>query len=166
MIKFYYHQNRVVYFTNNGSKLPCSTQKPFELCSIVCHWEELPAKAFLNKKTLLQLEAWFNKNEWRILYYTTYAHVREKVNGIIALEITALAILLTINFYLLSRRSRIQSIIFMEESNNLRHMNSRLQNEINEREKAEKNLKVAEQSLAQNSNWRHLVKCQQLLVMN
>jgi len=30
-------------------------------------------------------------------------------------------------------------------------MNSRLQNEINEREKAEKNLKVAEQSLAQNS---------------
>ena len=115
------------------------------------HWEELPAKAFLNKNTLLQLEAWFNKNEWRILYYTTYAPVREKVNGIIALEITALAILLTLIFYLLSRRSRIQSIIFMEESNNLRHMNSRLQNEINEREKAEKNLKVAEQSLAQNS---------------
>jgi two-component system C4-dicarboxylate transport sensor histidine kinase DctB len=141
------------WFTSQIANQSSSAQPKNLLNSVqsFTHWEELPAKAFLNKNTLLQLEAWFNKNEWRILYYTTYAPVREKVNGIIALEITALAILLTLIFYLLSRRSRIQSIIFMEESNNLRHMNSRLQNEINEREKAEKNLKVAEQSLAQNS---------------
>ena len=141
------------WFTSQIANQSSSAQPKNLLNSVqsFTHWEELPAKAFLNKNTLLQLEAWFNKNEWRILYYTTYAPVREKVNGIIALEITALAILLTLIFYFLSRRSRIQSIIFMEESNNLRHMNSRLQNEINEREKAEKNLKVAEQSLAQNS---------------
>ena len=141
------------WFTSQIANQSSSAQPKNLLNSVqsFTHWEELPAKAFLNKNTLLQLEAWFNKNEWRILYYTTYAPVREKVNGIIALEITALAILLTLIFYLLSRRSRIQSIIYMEESNNLRHMNSRLQNEINERKKAEKNLKVAEQSLAQNS---------------
>jgi two-component system, NtrC family, C4-dicarboxylate transport sensor histidine kinase DctB len=115
------------------------------------HWEELPPRAFLNKNTLLQLETRLNKDEWRIIYYTTYAPVRAKVNGIIALEITALAILLTLIFYLLSRRSRIQSIIFMEESNNLRLMNSKLQNEMDERERVEQSLKVAEQSLAQNS---------------
>ena len=39
----------------------------------------------------------------------------------------------------------------MEESNKLRDMNSKLKNEMNEREKAEKNLKVAEQSLEQHS---------------
>ena len=114
-------------------------------------WEDLPAEAYLNKNTLLKLESNLSEQNWKILYYSTYATVREKVNGIIALEITALAILLTLIFYLLSRRSRIQSIIFMEESNKLRDINSKLKNEMNEREKAEKNLKVAEQSLEQHS---------------
>ena len=114
-------------------------------------WEDLPAEAYLNKNTLLKLESNISEQNWKILYYSTYATVREKVNGIIALEITALAILLTLIFYLLSRRSRIQSIIFMEESNKLRDINSKLKNEMNEREKAEKNLKVAEQSLEQHS---------------
>ena len=113
--------------------------------------EDLPAEAYLNKNTLLKLESNLSEQNWKILYYSTYATVREKVNGIIALEITALAILLTLIFYLLSRRSRIQSIIFMEESNKLRDINSKLKNEMNEREKAEKNLKVAEQSLEQHS---------------
>ena len=141
------------WFTAQIANQTPSTQPKNLLNSVqpFTYWEELPARAFLNKNTLLQLETRLNKEEWRILYYTTYAPVREKVNGIIALEITALAILLTLIFYLLSRRSRIQSIIFMEESNNLRLINSKLQNEMNEREKVEQSLKVAEQSLAQNS---------------
>ena len=113
--------------------------------------ETLPVRAFLIKDTLLKLETKLKFTNWNIIYYTTYAPVREKVNGIIALEITALAVLLTLIFYFLSRRARIQSLVILEESNKLRNMNTRLQNEVNQREKAEKNLKVAEQTLAQTS---------------
>ena len=113
--------------------------------------ETLPVRAFLIKDTLLKLETKLKFTNWNIIYYTTYAPVREKVNGIIALEITALAVLLTLIFYFLSRRARIQSLVILEESNKLRNMNTRLQNEVNQREKAEQNLKVAEQTLAQTS---------------
>ena len=113
--------------------------------------ENLPVRAFLIKDTLLKLETKLKFTNWNIIYYTTYAPVREKVNGIIALEITALAVLLTLIFYFLSRRARIQSLVILEESNKLRNMNTRLQNEVNQREKAEQNLKVAEQTLAQTS---------------
>lgn len=113
--------------------------------------ETLPVRAFLIKDTLLKLETKLKFTNWNLIYYTTYAPVREKVNGIIALEITALAVLLTLIFYFLSRRARIQSLVILEESNKLRNMNTRLQNEVNQREKAEQNLKVAEQTLAQTS---------------
>ena len=113
--------------------------------------ETLPVRAFLIKDTLLRLETKLKFTNWKLIYYTTYAPVREKVNGIIALEITALAVLLTLIFYFLSRRARIQSLVILEESNKLRNMNTRLQNEVNQREKAEQNLKVAEQTLAQTS---------------
>ena len=135
----------------NDKSQPSQSSNILNSMQSFTQWEDLPAEAYLNKNTLLKLESNLSEQNWKILYYSTYATVREKVNGIIALEITALAILLTLIFYLLSRRSRIQSIIFMEESNKLRDMNSKLKNEMNEREKAEKNLKVAEQSLEQHS---------------
>lgn len=135
----------------NDKSQPSQSSNILNSMQSFTQWEDLPAEAYLNKNTLLKLESNLSEQNWKILYYSTYATVREKVNGIIALEITALAILLTLIFYLLSRRSRIQSIIFMEESNKLRDINSKLKNEMNEREKAEKNLKVAEQSLEQYS---------------
>ena len=135
----------------NDNSQPSQSSNILNSMQSFTRWEDLPAEAYLNKNTLLKLESNLSEQNWKILYYSTYATVREKVNGIIALEITALAILLTLIFYLLSRRSRIQSIIFMEESNKLRDINSKLKNEMNEREKAEKNLKVAEQSLEQHS---------------
>ena len=135
----------------NDKSQPTQSSNILNSMQSFTQWEDLPAEAYLNKNTLLKLESNLSEQNWKILYYSTYATVREKVNGIIALEITALAILLTLIFYLLSRRSRIQSIIFMEESNKLRDINSKLKNEMNEREKAEKNLKVAEQSLEQHS---------------
>ena len=96
--------------------------------------ETLPVRAFLIKDTLLKLETKLKFTNWNLIYYTTYAPVREKVNGIIALEITALAVLLTLIFYYLSRRASIQSLVILEESNKLRNMNTRLQNEVNQRE--------------------------------
>ena len=75
----------------------------------------------------------------------------KRVNGILALEIMGFAILLALTFYLLSRRAWSQSLSFRRESLELRQLNARLQREIAEREKVQKDLEVAEQTLAQSS---------------
>ncbi|SDW92975.1 sensor histidine kinase [Litoreibacter albidus] len=86
---------------------------------------------------------------WRITSFSTYASVRERVNGVLAIEIMAFAILLALAFYVLSRRARSQAGFFRRESEELRALNLRLSREIAERQKVQKNLAVAEQSLAQ-----------------
>ena len=77
--------------------------------------------------------------------------MRERVNAVLALEIMFFAILLAGIFYLSSRRALARSIFFQRESAELRHLNDTLQREIAERERVEKNLEVAEQTLAQSS---------------
>ncbi|RLJ41602.1 two-component system C4-dicarboxylate transport sensor histidine kinase DctB [Litoreibacter meonggei] len=86
---------------------------------------------------------------WRITSFSTYASVRERVNGVLAIEIMAFAILLALAFYVLSRRAQSQAGFFRRESEELRALNLRLSREIAERQKVQKNLEVAEQSLAQ-----------------
>jgi two-component system C4-dicarboxylate transport sensor histidine kinase DctB len=83
--------------------------------------------------------------------FTTYASVREWVNGVLALEIMVFAILLSLVFYLLSRKSALRMALFQRESAELRQLNARLQREIAEREKMQGALRTAEQSLAQSS---------------
>ncbi|MCE8421904.1 sensor histidine kinase, partial [Rhodovulum sulfidophilum] len=61
------------------------------------------------------------------------------------------AILLALTFYVLSRRAWSQSMSFQRESAELRLLNARLQREIAEREKVQKDLAVAELTLAQSS---------------
>ena len=88
---------------------------------------------------------------WRLVTFTAYDSVRERVNGVLALEIMGFAILLALTFYLLSRRAWSQSVFFQRESAELRLLNARLQREIAERERVQKDLAVAEQTLAQSS---------------
>jgi two-component system C4-dicarboxylate transport sensor histidine kinase DctB len=88
---------------------------------------------------------------WRITSFTTYSSVRERVNAVIALEIMAFAILIALGFWLTSLRARSQTALFARESAELRALNARLQREIAEREKAQQDLAVAEQTLAQSS---------------
>ena len=88
---------------------------------------------------------------WHMTSFTRFDSVRERVNGILALEIMGFAILLALTFYLLSRRAWSQSLSFRRESLELRQLNARLQREIAEREKVQKDLEVAEQTLAQSS---------------
>ena len=83
--------------------------------------------------------------------YSTYASVRERVNGVLALEIMAFAIFLALTFYFLSRRAQARSVFFQRESAELRQLNERLQREIAERQRVEKTLEVAEQTLQQSS---------------
>ena len=61
------------------------------------------------------------------------------------------AILLAGTFYLLSRRARRQSVAYMRESADLRALNLRLTREIAERERMQKELRVAEQTVQQSS---------------
>jgi two-component system C4-dicarboxylate transport sensor histidine kinase DctB len=88
---------------------------------------------------------------WRMVSFTTYASVRERVNGVLALEIMGFAILLTLAFYFLNRRSAFRMALFQRESAELRALNLRLQREIAERERVQETLAVAEQTLEQSS---------------
>jgi two-component system C4-dicarboxylate transport sensor histidine kinase DctB len=88
---------------------------------------------------------------WRMTSYTTYASVRERVNGVLALEIMGFAILLALTFYALSRRTALRMALFQRESAELRSLNAALQREIAERKRVQETLAVAEQTLEQSS---------------
>jgi len=114
-------------------------------------WSFLPPDAYILGEAVMRSEARIPFRGWRIVSFTTYSSVRERVNGVLALEIMGFALLLAGAFYLMSRRAQSRSRLFQRESAELRQLNERLQREIAEREKAEKNLEVAEQTLAQSS---------------
>jgi two-component system, NtrC family, C4-dicarboxylate transport sensor histidine kinase DctB len=88
---------------------------------------------------------------WKLVGFTTYTSVRERVNGILALEIMGFAILLALAFWLSSRKAATRLIFSQRESAELRALNARLSREIAERERMERTLEVAEQTLAQSS---------------
>lgn len=114
-------------------------------------WAQNPPDAYVSGEAVLRTEARVPFRGWRILAFTTYDSVRERVNGVIALEIMGFAILAALTFYLLSRRAWTLSQSFQRESAELRLLNARLSREIAEREKVQKNLEVAELTLAQSS---------------
>ena len=114
-------------------------------------WAQNPPDTYLRGEAVMRTEARVPFRGWRMLTYTAYDSVRERVNGVLALEIMGFAILLALTFYILSRRAWSQSLSFQRESAELRLLNARLQREIAEREKAQKDLAVAEQTLAQSS---------------
>lgn len=114
-------------------------------------WTALPPDAYLQGEGVMRLETRIPFRGWRMTSFTTYASVREKVNGVLALEIMAFAILLALSFYVLSRRSALRLALFARESAELRHLNAQLQREIAERKRVQEDLAVAEQTLEQSS---------------
>ena len=118
---------------------------------VTADWTALPPDGYLQGKAVMTTESLIPFRGWRMTSFTTYASVRERVNGVLALEIMAFALLLAATFYQTSRRARARSALFQQESAELRQLNDALQREIAERERAEKNLEVAEQTLAQSS---------------
>jgi two-component system C4-dicarboxylate transport sensor histidine kinase DctB len=114
-------------------------------------WTDLPMEAYIQGDTVMRQEVRVPFQGWKLTSFTSYASVRDKVNGYLALEIMAFALLIAVGFYVMSRRARLSSVFFQNESAELRQLNQRLQREIAEREKAEKNLDMAEQTLAQSS---------------
>ncbi|MBL3564513.1 sensor histidine kinase [Rhodovulum sulfidophilum] len=114
-------------------------------------WGALPPDAYVRGEAVMRNEARIPFRGWRIISFTPYVSIRDKVNAVLALEIMGFAMLLALSFYLLSRRAQMKSLGYQRETVELRELNARLQREIAERERAEKNLEVAEQTLEQSS---------------
>ncbi len=119
--------------------------------SVTSNWANNPPDTYLSGTAVLRADNRMSFRGWHMTSFTRFDSVRERVTGILALEIMGFAILLALTFYLLSRRAWSQSLSFRRESLELRQLNARLQREIAEREKVQKDLEVAEQTLAQSS---------------
>lgn len=114
-------------------------------------WTFATPGPFFSGSSTLRLESRIPFRGWQLVSFTAFASVRERVNGVLALEIMGFALLLAGAFYVLSRRARLQAVIFQRESAELRRLNDRLQREIAERQRVERTLEEAEASLAQSS---------------
>ncbi|TMM54706.1 sensor histidine kinase [Sulfitobacter sabulilitoris] len=114
-------------------------------------WTALPPDAYLQGEAVMRLETRIPFRGWRMASFTTYESVRERVNGVLALEIMGFAILLALSFYALSRRTALRMALFQRESAELRALNVALQREIAERKRVQETLAVAEQTLEQSS---------------
>jgi two-component system, NtrC family, C4-dicarboxylate transport sensor histidine kinase DctB len=114
-------------------------------------WTATAPDAYLSGEAVMRMENRIAFRGWRITTFTTYTSVRERVNAVLSLEIMGFAILLALTFYFTTRRAIFRAGKFARESASLRQLNAALQREISSRERAEKNLKVAEQTLAQSS---------------
>lgn len=109
------------------------------------------AFTYIDGAALLRVDTKVGFQGWKLSYFETLEDVRARVNGILALEIMAFAILAAFAFFLNSRASMRASVAARRESDALRQLNLRLQAEIAQRQRAQKDLRVAEQSLAQHS---------------
>ena len=114
-------------------------------------WTVLSADAYMQGKAVMRQALRVPFRGWNMVLFTTYGGIRQRVNAVLALEIMGFSIFLALAFYQLSRQTLSRALFFQQESVDLRQLNIRLQREISERKKVEKNLEVAEQTLAQSS---------------
>ncbi len=111
----------------------------------------LPVEAYFRGEGVIRTDARVPFQGWRMTVFTRYASVRERVNGVLALEITGFAVLLALTFYLSSRNASVRVRLFQRESAELRSLNEQLSREIAERERAQADLSAAEATLEQSS---------------
>nr|WP_223633568.1 ATP-binding protein [Rhodobacter sp. TJ_12] len=114
-------------------------------------WANEPPDAWVAGQAVMRTEARLPFRGWRMVAFTPYTSVRDRVNAVIALEIMGFAVLLALGFYFVSRRAKVQSALYRRESAELRALNARLKREIAERERVQKDLTLAEQTLEQSS---------------
>ncbi|MAI57672.1 MAG: two-component system sensor histidine kinase [Rhodobacteraceae bacterium] len=114
-------------------------------------WTGFRKSIYVRGEAVIRIAGRIPFQGWQIASFTAYSSVREKVNGILALQLMGFALMIAVILYRANRRTNVRLKIFEDESADLRRLNERLQREIAEREKVQKNLEVAEQSLAQSS---------------
>lgn len=114
-------------------------------------WAGRGPDTFVSNVGVLRSETRLRHRGWKLVTYTRYDGVRDRVNGVLAGVAFGFALLLALLFSLLTRKALRRSAAIESESVELRALNARLQREIAAREKAQGDLKVAEQTLAQSS---------------
>ena len=114
-------------------------------------WTGSVADAYIRGQPLFRIDEKVPFQGWNIVYLASYESIRTRVNGILAFEIMGYAMLFALMFYILSKRAIRKTFVLQAESVELHALNDRLTEEISQREEAERNLQVAEQSLAQSS---------------
>jgi two-component system, NtrC family, C4-dicarboxylate transport sensor histidine kinase DctB len=114
-------------------------------------WTVAPVDAYVGGAAVIRQSTRIPFQGWRMTSFTTYSSVREQVNGLLAIEIMGFALALAAMFWLVSRKALSRLSFFQRESYELRRLNTALQREVAERERAEKNLEVAEQTVQQTS---------------
>jgi two-component system C4-dicarboxylate transport sensor histidine kinase DctB len=122
-------------------------------------WTTLAADAYVGGEAVMRRELRVPFQGWKLVGFTAHDSVRERVNGVLALEIMGFAILLALAFWLSSRKTASRLGLVQRESQELRQLNARLNREIAERERVERTLEVAEQTLAQSSKLAVLARC-------
>jgi len=118
---------------------------------VTSDWTSVAADTYLQGAAVLRMESKIPFQDWRVISFTAYSGVREKVNGWLALETMSFALFFAILFYLINRRMAGRLISFQKESEELKLLNQQLHWEVLERKKIQETLAVAEQSLAQHS---------------
>ncbi|MBT0956586.1 sensor histidine kinase [Alphaproteobacteria bacterium KMM 3653] len=141
-------RNRTVDEALQTESVPSAIQRALRATS---DWSFPPPDAYIEGQAVMRSDARIPFQGWRITTFTAFSSVRDQVNGALALVIMGFAMLLAGTFWILTRRAQVQSTAALAESAELRQLNRRLRQEIAEREKAEKSLQVAEQSLEQSS---------------
>ncbi len=126
---------------------PSAIEKAFRATD----WTALPIDAYLRGEAVMRRELRVPFQGWKMVTFTAYTSVRERVNGVLALEIMGFAMLLAFAFWVSSRKSASRLLLVRRESDQLRRLNMRLQREIAQRQKVERNLESAEQTIAQSS---------------
>ena len=114
-------------------------------------WAQTAPDAYVRGEAVMRTDARVPFRGWRMVVFSRYDSVRERVNAFLAMEIMGFALLMAAGFWLTSRQAQSQSRAFQRESAELRLLNARLQREIAERQRMQENLAVAEQTLAQSS---------------
>ena len=127
---------------------PSAISRAFQ---VTTDWANQPADAYIRGKAVMQTETRIPFRGWRMTLFSSYDSIRDRVNAYLALEIMALAMALAAGFYILSRRARTMTNRYRRESADLRALNTRLTREIAERERMQRELRVAEQTVQQSS---------------
>ena len=127
---------------------PSAIDRAFQ---VTADWSNAPPDAWIKGRAVMQTESRIPFRGWRMTTFTTYSSIRERVNAALAFEAMGFAVLAAAAFYVLSRRAQRRSVAYMRESADLRALNTRLTREIAERERVQRELRVAEQSVQQSS---------------
>ena len=130
-----------------SSRNPTTAQRVYGLLQQI----PLSELVYIDGQRFMVSEASLGFRGWKLSYFAPMDGVDARVNAVIALEIMFMAIFTAAVFYRLSRRATQESRRSYRESAGLRSLNARLSAEVEQRQRAERNLQSAEQSLEQAS---------------